>query len=748
MLIGRSKSEIGERSRLIRADFARVDTAVLREELFNKQSGKCFWCTKNLGGRNSVESQLDHFNTVYAFAARNDLSDVEAVQQANAKTNFVLAHPSCNSTRNAIDSDEFVERIQSGEIVLGESKKWTPKEIETEKQRLSERSRKGGLKSGPINGRKNIESGHLIRIASMGGRIGGRKNVESGQIQALGRVSGRKAVENGMLASIRTPESCSKGGRGAVTSGHLASISAKGGRVSGRKNAESGQLASIATPESRAKGNHIRWHIRRGIKSSSCKLCISVVILMLCFPNVSQSQSVAEIQGGASNFLGNGGGFLLHGPNSETKVSAGVINGKFASSVSVHFEYRKWDVVLGDNMFGLTSGQMSLSAPIRGISAYRTWGKNDIHLFTGALGQAFSSPYFFGIEHTHIGAGISYKHSFGNNFTVGTIQTVGQKKTSLEDAEYKWGTHLRLHGQAGWLESNPQVSGDAAIAFRHLGFAANRSAYIFNVRCAGCPPITTSKVTTNSFSAYGSYGFFNAGASLFESSVNRGKSLNAGVHFGWLQVQASDYISGKQSNQLIAVMERGLHWTISEYLSHSNGTWSGNVGVGYTSNRFSVQVGYQELYFPLLRQPFQKVLSIQFSLRVKSASVNVGTVVQPNGRNQWTVGGDDYLQTKLRLPTIGTGENNAAHSLPQFGHGGKYVIQGQVVDTDGNPVEGACVLVGKDTVYTDSTGHFSIREKKKNPPIRVDVDNFMTPGTWEAVFVPGESAHLTVKRKS
>lgn len=40
-------------------------------------------------------------------------------------------------------------------------------------------------------------------------------------------------------------EVCSRGGRKAVESGHLASIQSMGGKIQGRKNVESGQLASI-----------------------------------------------------------------------------------------------------------------------------------------------------------------------------------------------------------------------------------------------------------------------------------------------------------------------------------------------------------------------------------------------------------------------------------------------------------------------------------------------------------------------
>jgi hypothetical protein len=206
------------------------------------------------------------------------------------------------------------------------------------------------------------------------------------------------------------------------------------------------------------------------------------------------------------------------------------------------------------------------------------------------------------------------------------------------------------------------------------------------------------------------------------------------------------------SSQLLTVTEHGLHWTISEFITRSNGTWNYNVGLSYASNRFSFQTGYSVLYFPLLRNPFQKVLNVQFSFRVKSASVNAATVVQPNGKTQWMTGADDYLQTRMHVPLIGTGEADAIHSLPQYGHGGKYTVEGFVTDATGKPIEGACVMVEKDLVFTDSTGHFSIREKRKLNPIRVDLDNFMLPGTWQTVSAPstataGEPVRIVLERR-
>jgi len=87
-------------------------------------------------------------------------------------------------------------------------------------------------------------------------------------------------------------------------------------------------------------------------------------------------------------------------------------------------------------------------------------------------------------------------------------------------------------------------------------------------------------------------------------------------------------------------------------------------------------------------------------------------------------------------------------SLPSYGHCGKYVISGNWDDQANKPVESACVIVGKDQVFTDSQGHFSIQEKRKDVKIMIDVDDFMS-GSWEFVeqSEPGKQVRIVVKRK-
>ena len=79
----------------------------------------------------------------------------------------------------------------------------------------------------------------------------------------------------------------------------------------------------------------------------------------------------------------------------------------------------------------------------------------------------------------------------------------------------------------------------------------------------------------------------------------------------------------------------------------------------------------------------------------------------------------------------------------------KFVVQGRVDDDQGMPVEGAALHIGKETAYTDSTGHFMVRFTKRGPfPLSLAPEEFITNGVYEIVSSPAQVSaetedHLT-----
>jgi hypothetical protein len=67
----------------------------------------------------------------------------------------------------------------------------------------------------------------------------------------------------------------------------------------------------------------------------------------------------------------------------------------------------------------------------------------------------------------------------------------------------------------------------------------------------------------------------------------------------------------------------------------------------------------------------------------------------------------------------------------------KFLVEGTVKDEQGDPVEGAALRIGKEVVYSDSTGVFLVRMGKHGPfPLAVVPDEFIANGVYEAVSAP------------
>ncbi|SRR6266478_7776838 len=272
MIFVRLQHEVEERSRAIRADFARrYSSDELREQLYHEQEGICVICNKPMQDSGGVICTTDHATSVYEIA-NYDWEIKKAIEVANARCNLLAVHVSCNFAKREADYEEFVESIRRGETVLGEVPMLTAERIvalkTAQRERCRKAGRKGGLKGGRIAGRMAVESGHLASIrtresCSKGGFIGGhnqpREAKEAGGRKG-GLIGGRKAVESGRLAALN---------RKNIENGHLAGLnklpqSIDARRKTGRKNVESGHLARI---------RHIRWHARRNIVNPACALC-------------------------------------------------------------------------------------------------------------------------------------------------------------------------------------------------------------------------------------------------------------------------------------------------------------------------------------------------------------------------------------------------------------------------------------------------------------------------------------------
>jgi hypothetical protein len=463
-----------------------------------------------------------------------------------------------------------------------------------------------------------------------------------------------------------------------------------------------------------------------------------LLILVLLFTGSISAQTTIQVAGGASTlFNAEGGSVTMYTNGMNSTVGAGVVDGHFVAGANTEFLWRGWDVTAGDKSVFLTTEQVGLSTVVRGVSASRKNDTSDLSVFSGAVGQIFTSPYFQGVQAKEFGTGIQYTRKFTNvDLTTVEAWTNG-KPTTLQGVIYHW-RGLVLRGTAGLLERQTYFVGQGTWKISHASFDVGRQTYLWqNMR---------STVTNGNVSTW--FGPVDGHGGVFRSSTTQGENVGAGLHLGPLTFRSDEFWSRNQRTLSGSVMERfSRHWSLAQYITHSGKQTSINFGGTFTSNLVTASVGYQEAFIPFGNVPFQKVLNVSLSFQLPhGTSLNLATIAAPNGGVKWTAYGGTYVQAPW-LPQTSQGRRVGRTKIAG------YEVRGGVFDPYGAPVVGASIVVNGTTVYTDTSGHFIARIKKSTTvTLTVDVESFMSPGEWEVIDAPTIASpdgeiRITVKRK-
>lgn len=92
-------------------------------------------------------------------------------------------------------------------------------------------------------------------------------------------------------------------------------------------------------------------------------------------------------------------------------------------------------------------------------------------------------------------------------------------------------------------------------------------------------------------------------------------------------------------------------WSVSQFLTYSQGHWSVNYGGSFTSNRLTASVGYVTDFLPYRPggSPFQQTISIGLTWQLPhSTTLTLATNTLPNGDMRWSSYGSSYLQVPCR----------------------------------------------------------------------------------------------------
>jgi len=156
-------------------------------------------------------------------------------------------------------------------------------------------------------------------------------------------------------------------------------------------------------------------------------------------------------------------------------------------------------------------------------------------------------------------------------------------------------------------------------------------------------------------------------------------------------------------------------------------------GGDYYNDRFSAGVYYNTTYVPTnIERPFQPNYSFTASGRLTHRiNVSASKSIDPYGKGYYMVSaGYSSYSTEWagNQPTI---------------HVGDFVVRGQVITSNDEPVPGIAVQIDKAMVYTDMNGNFELREKeKRRHHIEVILSLSATDMVYEVVSAPSTAVSV------
>jgi hypothetical protein len=170
---------------------------------------------------------------------------------------------------------------------------------------------------------------------------------------------------------------------------------------------------------------------------------------------------------------------------------------------------------------------------------------------------------------------------------------------------------------------------------------------------------------------------------------------------------------------------------VSQQVAIHNGRPTVLVGGSLRTPIGEFAADYQIVHQPLKPfNPFRSALNLTARLQLGNYSTSLGTYVRPDGAVDYSASGSTFLY----LGTFG-----GAQPQQIGGSMARYLVRGTVRDESGNPVEGAALHLNEQVVYTNSAGEFFLRAKHpQRYSLAVALDEFLLPGKWEVVLVPGE----------
>jgi hypothetical protein len=508
--------------------------------------------------------------------------------------------------------------------------------------------------------------------------------------------------------------------------------------------------------------------------------CALLIAAML--PVGRASAQVFRIQGGTSTMLNAQGGSLeFKAPKYDGSVNLGYFAGHLRYGAENRYQFQNFTLLTGDETvpFVLPTDVFDASHyfSVRGIGVTHKDSRGNYYAFAGTTSTWLGTGLFTAATSDDPAGMLFYERKINRHFKFFSRNIISRRQTFLQGLEYQPNRSLRASITTG-IGSNQKYfaagfdaetqklifrtsyvltgksfqrislasplssevnKGNAQVLYKPLdfvSFTAGHQNLLEPVTLGGA----MQQASVNQLSADFHLEKFYFGSGLFSSSSSGlstlGTNLYVGRRFGRLLEVNENWFQSKSQGAPGSTILSGTirenfssRFSLLQLISRTSGQTTFAFGGDFTSNRLMLQADYQNMYLPFRPDhPFQQALALNASVRVVGPmQITAASNVDPTGHMRYTFGMSTYI---YRMSGMMSGHSETFSIA-------KFMVQGVVKDELGNPVEGAALPIGKEVVYTDSTGAFLVRMGKHGPfPLSVAPEEFITNGLYEAVSAP------------
>ncbi len=516
--------------------------------------------------------------------------------------------------------------------------------------------------------------------------------------------------------------------------------------------------------------------------------CALILLAILLAANAHAQ--VFRVQGGTSTLLNAEGGSVdFKAPNYDGSLGLGFYNHKLQFGAETRYLFHGYTVLGGDDSVPFTlptdvfDGSHYFSA--RGVGVTRADAQRSFYAFAGMTSTWLGTGFFNAATSDKPVAVFFYDRKLSKNVKFVSRDIISNRQTLLESLEWKpekWvkasltegiGSNQKYFAAATDVQTQKVafkasyvITGDT---FRRVTVISPMSSEVNkgNVQLLYKPneffsimtghenilePLTPGgpmeQASVNQISTDFHIERFYFGTGLFTSNAEgrstQGTNLYGGRRIGQRFEVNTNYfrstpksINGtpEQSTTILSGTIRenfSSRFSLLQLISRTAGQTTFAFGGDFTSNRLMLRADYQNVYLPFRpERPFQQALALNVALRVAGPlQLTVASNVAPDGHLRYAFGASTYL---YRVRGMIMNANSDSFSIA------KYVVQGVVMDDHGSAVEGAALRIGREVVYTDSSGRFMVRFSKRGPfPLSVAPEEFITNGVYEVVSAPSQ----------